>query len=122
MKCNCGSAGRRPALPSQQEPAMKVIVLAHPKDDHAAPVQWALEQAGYQASCWSGVSPAEPERASLLLVNEFPDIHLGAHRLEQGDVLWLRQADHQPVEQEKDGSPSPSFFAALAYMVQSLPV
>lgn len=100
---------------------MKIIVLAHPKDDHAAPVCWALEQAGYQASCWSGVSWAEPEQASLL-VNEFPDIHLGAHRLEQGDVLWLRQSEHQQVEQEKDGSPSPSFFDELAYMFESLTV
>ncbi|HEX3155580.1 MAG TPA: hypothetical protein VHV32_13195 [Candidatus Angelobacter sp.] len=100
---------------------MKIIVLAHPKDDHAAPVQWALEQAGYQASCWSGVSPAEPERASLL-VDEFPDIHLGAHRLEQDDVLWLRQSEHQPSEPKKDGSPSPSFFDELAYMFESPPV
>ncbi|HEY1938626.1 MAG TPA: hypothetical protein VGJ33_11885 [Candidatus Angelobacter sp.] len=100
---------------------MKIIVLAHPKDDHAAPVQWALEQAGYQASCWSGVSWTELERASLL-VNEFPNIHLGAHRLEQGDVLWLRQSEHQPVEPEEGGSPSPSFFDELAYMFESLPV
>ncbi|HEY2496711.1 MAG TPA: hypothetical protein VGK24_06565 [Candidatus Angelobacter sp.] len=100
---------------------MKIIVLAHPKDDHAAPVQWALEQAGYQASCWSGVSWTEPERASLL-VNEIPNIQLGAHRLEQGDVLWLRQSEHQQVEPEKDGSPSPSFFDELAYMFESLPV
>jgi glutathione synthase/RimK-type ligase-like ATP-grasp enzyme len=100
---------------------MKIIVLAHPKDDHATPVQWALEQAGYQASCWSGVSWTEPERASLL-VNEIPNIQLGAHRLEHGDVLWLRQSEHQPGEQEKDGSPSPSFFDELAYMFESLPV
>ena len=120
---------------------MKIIVLAHPKDDHAAPVCWALEQAGYQASCWSGVSWTEPERASLL-VNEFPSIQLGAHRLEQGDVIWLRQSEHQAsdhqasdhqvsdhqvsdhptMEQEKDGQPSPSFFDELAYMFESLPV
>ena len=73
---------------------MKIIVLAHPKDDHAAPVQWALEQAGYQASCWSGVSWTEPERASLR-VDEPLSINLGPHRLKQGDVLWLRQSDHQ---------------------------
>ena len=122
MKCKLRKRGCRRRFRLHTAYAMKIIVLAHPNDDHAAPVQWALEQAGYQASCWSGVSPAEPERASLLLVNEFPDIHLGAHRLEQGDVLWLRPADHQPVEQEKDGSPSPSFFDELAYMFESLPV
>src|SRR5579864_1339617 len=100
---------------------MKIIVLAHPKDDHAAPVSWALEQAGYQAACWSGVSWTESEQASLL-VNEFPDIYLGANRLEQGDVLWLRQSEHPPAEQEKDGSPSPSFFDELAYMFENQPV
>jgi len=110
---------------------MQIIVLAHPKDDHAAPVQWALEQAGYQASCWSGVSWTEPEQASLL-VDEFPNVHLGTHRLEQGDVLWLRQADYQALdhqafdrktaEPEKGGPLSPSFFDELAHMFESLPV
>jgi glutathione synthase/RimK-type ligase-like ATP-grasp enzyme len=100
---------------------MKIIVLAHPKDDHAAPVCWALEQAGYQAACWSGVSPAEQERASLL-VHEQPCIRLGAHVLEQGDVLWLRQSDHQATKSEESSSPSPSFFDELAHMFESLPV
>ncbi len=111
---------------------MKIIVLAHPKDDHAAPVCWALEQAGYQASCWSGVSPAEPERASLL-VDEQPCIRLGTYLLESDDVLWLRQAEHQGLddeasdrqsaELEKSGPPPPpSFFDELAYMFESLPV
>ena len=105
---------------------MKIIVLAHPKDDHAAPVQWALEQAGYQASCWSGVSWTEPERASLLM-DESPSIKLGAHVLEQGDVLWLRQSDHQAsghkaAESKEGGLPSPSFFDELAYMFEGLPV
>jgi hypothetical protein len=76
---------------------MKIIVLAHPKDDHAAPIQWALEQAGYQAACWSGVSWTEQEQASLLLLlDQPPGICLGAHKLESDDVVWLRQPD-QPV-------------------------
>lgn len=99
---------------------MKIIVLAHPKDDHAAPVLWALEQAGYQTACWSGISPDEQEQASLL-VDEQPCISLGTHRLESDDVLWLRQADHQAAL-EKGGPPSPSFFDELAYMFESLPV
>jgi len=105
---------------------MKIIVLAHPKDDHAAPVRWALEQAGYQTACWSGVSPDEQDQASLL-VDEQPCIRLGTHRLESDDVFWLRQADHQasdhPAEgPEKGGAPAPSFFSELAHMFEYLPV
>jgi len=97
---------------------MNIIVLAHPKDDHAAPVVWALTQAGYQASCWSGVSWTEPERASLV-VDGSPSVHLGGHPLERGDVLWLRQADQQPAESDPR---SPSFFDELAYTFEGLPV
>ena len=100
---------------------MKIIVLAHPKDDHAAPVQWALEQAGYQALCWSGVSWTEPERASLL-VNEFPDIHLGAHRLEQGDVLWLPPIRASAGKTRKGWLAVSLFFDELAHMFENLPV
>lgn len=104
---------------------MKIIVMAHPKDDHAAPVCWALEQAGYQTACWSGISPDEQERGSLL-VDEQLSISLGTYRLESDDVLWLRQADHQASNQSaepaKGGAPSSSFFDELAYMFESLPV
>ena len=98
---------------------MKIIVLAHPKDDHAAPVCWALEQAGYQTACWSGVSWAEHEQASLL-VDEQPCISLGTHRLENDDVLWLRQPD--PPAGAKVASPYSAFFDALACMLENLPV
>src|ERR1700739_1495630 len=105
---------------------MKIIVMAHPKDDHAAPVLWALKQAGYETACWSGVSPVEQDQASLL-VDEQSCIRLGTHWLESDDVFWLRQADHQasdhPAEApEKGGAPSPSFFNELAYMFESLPI
>jgi glutathione synthase/RimK-type ligase-like ATP-grasp enzyme len=107
---------------------MKIIVLAHPKDDHAAPVQWALEQAGYQAACWSGVSWTEQEQASLLL-DQMPSMNLGPHRIENGDVIWLRQPD-QPVHcpavsesGEKSAVASyPAFFDALAYTLEALSV
>jgi hypothetical protein len=94
---------------------MKVIVLAHPKDDHAAPVLWALRQAGYQAACWGGVSWTEQEQASLLL-ERMPSLNLGTHRIEDGDVIWLRQPD-QPVEHpavsQTGGKLSPSACAAF---------
>jgi len=107
---------------------MKIIVLAHPKDDHAAPVQWALEQAGYQAACWSGVSWTEQEQASLFL-DPMPRMHLGAYSVEKGDVFWLRQPD-QPVNrppvsetgEKSDGSAYRAFFESLAYMLETLPV
>jgi glutathione synthase/RimK-type ligase-like ATP-grasp enzyme len=103
---------------------MKIIVLAHPKDDHAAPVCWALEQAGYQTACWSGASPAEQDQASLLM-NDHPCITLGPHRLESDDVFWLRQPD--PPTDGSPGtkaatSPQSSFFDAMAYMLENLPV
>jgi hypothetical protein len=119
---------------------MKIIVLSHPKDDHAAPVQWALEEAGYQAACWSGVSWTEPERATLL-ADESLSISLGPYRLEHDDVVWFRQSDHaasdhhasdyrtsdhrasgQGAAAEERGTASPSFFDELACMFDRLPV
>jgi len=102
---------------------MKIIVLAHPKDDHAAPVCWALEQAGYQTACWSGVSPAPQDQASLLM-NEHPCMTLGTHRLESDDVLWLRQSDSpaDALPGAKAASPSSAFFEALICMLENLPV
>ena len=102
---------------------MKIIVLAHPKDDHAAPVCWALEQAGYQTGCWSGVSPSEQEQASLLM-DERSCIILGTHRLESDDVLWLRQSDSPAdgLPGTKDALPCSAFFEALICMLENLPV
>jgi hypothetical protein len=101
---------------------MKIIVLAHPKDDHAAPIQWALEQAGYQAACWSGVSWTEQEQASLLL-DQAPGVCLGGHRLESGDVVWLRQPDQPTHVAANSGERAGyhAFFNALAYTLEGLP-
>src|SRR5579859_1937647 len=102
---------------------MKIIVLAHPKDDHAAPVSWALEQAGYQTHCWSGVSWAKQDQASLLM-DEHPCITLGTHRLESDDVLWLRQSDSpaDALPGVKVASPCSAFFEALVCMLEILPL
>ncbi len=107
---------------------MKIIVLAHPKDDHAEPVQWALEHAGYQAACWSGVSCMEQEQASLLLPQP-PRLFLGSLELEAGDAVWLRQPnppwqDHVIAETgEKSGQPRYSaLFDAAMFMLETLPV
>ncbi|HEY2169108.1 MAG TPA: hypothetical protein VGJ30_05740 [Candidatus Angelobacter sp.] len=107
---------------------MKIIVLAHPQDDHAAPVRWALEQAGYQTGFWSGVSPAEQDQSSLLL-EQSPSMSLGAYAVENDDVFWLRQAEaptHRPSAL-KAGAESTvlsysAFFESIAYMLEALPV
>ncbi|MFL6386905.1 MAG: hypothetical protein ACJ71U_05405 [Terriglobales bacterium] len=102
---------------------MKIIVLAHPKDDHVAPVRCALEQAGYQTACWSGVSSAPEDQASLLM-DEQPCITLGTHRLENNDVLWLRQSDSpaDALSGVKALSPCDAFFDVLICMLENLPV
>ncbi len=109
------------------KPKMKIIVLSHPKDDHAAPVQWALAQAGYQAACWSGVSWTEQEQASLL-TGLRPRIFLGPHELENGDTVWLRQPgrpDHDleisKAAEEPAASVFPACFDSVAYMLETLP-
>jgi hypothetical protein len=107
---------------------VKILVMAHPKDDHAAPVRWALEQAGYQTACWSGVSPADQDQASLQ-VDEQPCIRLGTHRLERDDVLWLRQPDpptHRSSALEAGAESAAlscsDFFESIVYLLETLPV
>ena len=46
---------------------MKVIIFAYAKENHTAPVKWALEQAGYEVACWGGLSWTEQQQSSLLL-------------------------------------------------------
>jgi glutathione synthase/RimK-type ligase-like ATP-grasp enzyme len=107
---------------------MKIIVLSHPKDDHAAPVVWALAQAGYQAGCWSGVSWTEQEQASLLPGRQ-PRIFLGPFELETGDAVWLRQPDApghglevSHAGQQSAASAYSAFFDSVAYMLEAFPV
>ncbi|HKV91148.1 MAG TPA: hypothetical protein VJW20_01220 [Candidatus Angelobacter sp.] len=113
-------------MDSSGKQAMKIIVMAHPRDDHTAPVLWALEQAGYRASCWSGVSWEEQDQAGLFL-GQRPEMTLGALKLENDDALWLRQPDQPPHDPavsnaSKKFADYPAFFNALAYMLESLPV
>src|SRR5581483_8028318 len=105
---------------------MQIIAMAHPKDDHVAPVQWALEQAGYRTACWSGVSWDKQDQASLLLEKR-PEMLLGALKLEIDDAVWLRQPDPPAHGSAAPGAAKkfgdyPAFFDALAYMLESLPV
>jgi hypothetical protein len=100
---------------------MKILLLAHEKDDHAAPVQWALTQAGYEAACWSGVSPQEQEQASLFF-NQQPQVLLGMHALERGDTVWLRQTDEPALHPATaEAQQFSSFSEITAYMLEALP-
>jgi hypothetical protein len=102
---------------------MKIIALSHPQDDHAAPVVWALEQAGCQAACLSGISEREEEQASLLLdQGQPPAITLGVHTLERGDVVWHRQPpEHSPAQAEARALAGFVFLDSLARMLEALP-
>lgn len=101
---------------------MKVLLLAHEQDDHAAPVRWALEQAGYEAACWGGVSAAEQEQASLIFGAE-PEIRLGGHALHRGDAAWLRQPRRLSPDEEAGVAPQvPPFLDTVAAMMEALPL
>src|SRR5437764_1167844 len=70
---------------------MKVIVFAYAKENHTAPVKWALEQAGYQVACWGGLSWTEQQQASLLLDAQAKQtkMTLGPFTVEAGDAVWI---------------------------------
>lgn len=107
---------------------MKVIVFAYPKENHTAPVKWALEQAGYQVACWGGLSWTEQQQASMLLDLE-TELTLGPFQVEQGDAVWIRRPDHpapNPGVSDADRKFAEaeyrSFYHSIAYSLESLPV
>lgn len=101
---------------------MKVLLLAHEQDDHAAPVRWALEQAGQEAACWSGVSAMEQEQVALAFGAQ-PEISLGGHTLRSGDAAWLRQPRRLSPEAETLDEPLvPPFLDTVAAMMEALPL
>jgi hypothetical protein len=107
---------------------VKVIILAQEKDDHAAPIQWALKKAGYPVACWAGLSWTEQQQASLLL-DQHSNMVLGRHAVEPGDVVWVRQPGdpgHNPkvVEADKKFAAAEyrSFYESIAYLLETLPV
>ncbi|HEV2964145.1 MAG TPA: hypothetical protein VG649_20120 [Candidatus Angelobacter sp.] len=107
---------------------MKVIIFAYPKENHTAPVKWALEQAGYQVVCWGGLSWTEQQQASLLLDAE-TNTTLGPFTVEPGDAIWIRRPDqptHNPNVSEADRKFAEmeyrSFYHSIAYTLETLPV
>jgi len=109
---------------------MKVIVFAHAKENHTAPVKWALEQAGYGVACWGGLSWTPQEQASLLFdEDEQTAMNLGPFTVEAGDVVWIRRPGHpthNPAVSEADRKFAEmeyrSFYHSLAYTLEMFPV
>src|ERR1051326_5406232 len=107
---------------------MKVIMFAYAKENHTAPVKWALEQAGYQVACWGGLSWTKEQQASMLLDPE-TELTLGSFRIEPGDAIWIRRPDHpkpHPEVSEADRKFAEmeyrSFYHPIAYTLETLPV
>jgi hypothetical protein len=107
---------------------MKVIILAYENENHTHCVKWALEETGYQVACWAGLSWVEPQQASLLLDRE-TKLELARHRVEPGDVIWIRRPD-QPLPNPKVSEADRkfaeleyrSFYYCIGYMLEMLPV
>jgi hypothetical protein len=107
---------------------MKVIIFAYAKENHTAPVKWALEQAGYEVACWGGLSWTEQQQASLLLDAQ-TKMTLGPFTVEPGDAIWIRRPDvptHNPSVSEADRKFAEqeyrSFYHCIAYTLETLPV
>ncbi|HEX7287067.1 MAG TPA: hypothetical protein VF532_12845 [Candidatus Angelobacter sp.] len=85
---------------------MKIVILAHDNDNHTAPLKWALEEAGYNVVCWSGLGWDEPRQASITLDGD-SRLMLGPHSVDPGDVVWIRRpnpAVHNPKVADPDKS------------------
>ena len=107
---------------------MKVIIFAYEKENHTAPVKWALEQAGYEVACWGGLSWTEQQQASLLM-NAQAKMTLGPHTVEHGDAIWIRRPDvptHNPNVSEADRKFAEqeyrAFYHCIAYTLETMPV
>ena len=107
---------------------MKVIIFAYAKENHTAPVKWALEQAGYEVACWGGLSWTEQQQASLLLDAQ-TKMTLGPYTVEPGDAIWIRRPDvptHNPNVSEADKKFAEqeyrAFYHCIAYTLETLPV
>jgi hypothetical protein len=107
---------------------MKVIIFAYAKENHTAPVKWALEQAGYEVACWGGLSYTEQQQASLLFDAQ-TKMTLGPFTVDPGDAVWIRRPDvptHNPNVSEADKKFAEqeyrAFYHSIAYTLETLPV
>ena len=109
---------------------MKVIILGHARENHTAPIKWALEQAGYRVACWGGLSWTEEQQTSLSLGHGEPTrLVLGPDAVEPGDAVWIRRPDH-PVLNPKVADADrkfaeqeyQAFYHSVAYTLEMLPI
>jgi glutathione synthase/RimK-type ligase-like ATP-grasp enzyme len=107
---------------------MNIVIIAHENDNHAAPIQWAAEQAGYKVTCWSGLGWTGNMQASILF-NRNAHLSLGLHHIEPGDVVWFRrlqQPEHNPHVSEPDRKFAETeykwFSWSVGYLIETLPV
>jgi glutathione synthase/RimK-type ligase-like ATP-grasp enzyme len=107
---------------------MKILITAPENDSHTAPLKWALEQAGYSATCWAGLAWTDAKQASISLLAD-TQVKLGPHLVEPGDVIWIRK----PVEPKPNPRTAAedakfaaneyrSFYHSLMYLLETLPV
>ncbi|HZU33901.1 MAG TPA: hypothetical protein VFB79_22500, partial [Candidatus Angelobacter sp.] len=107
---------------------MKLVVLAPEDDNHTAPVKWALEKAGYQVACWAGLGWNEETQSSLLMTDD-DTLTIGRHRVDPGDVVWIRRPE-PPVTNPNTAEPDKkfatfeyrAFYHCIAYFLETLPV
>ena len=107
---------------------MQIIILSHEQDDHAAPICWALRQAGYKATCWDGLSFTLEQQASLFFEGQ-PRMVLGRLTAGLGDVIWMRQYNPptpDPASVERDAQAASleygAFFDSILSLLELLPV
>jgi glutathione synthase/RimK-type ligase-like ATP-grasp enzyme len=107
---------------------MKVIVLAHDRDNHTAPIRWALQQAGREVECWPGLA-STPERQASISFGEEIRLSLGPVSVNPGDVVWVRRpqaAKHNPNVSPEDKNFAEGeyrwFSLSLLYMLETLPI
>jgi glutathione synthase/RimK-type ligase-like ATP-grasp enzyme len=107
---------------------MKVVIIAAETDNHAAPVKWALERAGYEVFCWAGLGWPRERRASISLFDKLW-FRLGSTELQDGDVVWIRRPEPPRVSPDvceadrKFAEAEYRWFSdSLMYLLEVLPV
>src|SRR5947209_683851 len=107
---------------------MKIIIVAPENDNHTVPIKWALESAGYEVVCWTGLAWTEREHASLLFEDQ-ARITLGPYTVEKGDVVWIRRPEqpaHNPKVCEADRKFAEteyrSFSFCILFLLEKMPV
>ena len=107
---------------------MKIAIIAPENDNHTAPVKWALERAGYEVRCWSGLGWSRERQASISLRDKL-SICLGSGELQAGDVVWIRRPEPpslNPNVCEADRKFAQGeyrwFSDSLMYLLELLPV